>query len=190
MRFELTFSVLKGGVIPLTKVPYFDNFFLFYGFPASSYSRNSKHWGIVVSNLSNGLGTSREHYSYSSTASYLIYSRNSVLLVVLYPNLIDLGRQGRKKSGLFQHYPPYYLRTLLPNASWFTLAQDSGRGPSSVYLSLGGKFSLPRIAGDIRDYHSNGAALLLFSPPMCIPSDTWRPQLLIDHVSVAETDKI
>lgn len=144
MRFELTLSVLKGGVIPLTKVPCFDNFFLFYGFPASSYSRNSKHWGIVVSNLSNGLGTSRERYSHSSTASHLIYSRNSMLLVVLYPNLIGLGRQGRKKSGLFQHYPLYYLRTLSPNASWFTLAQDSGRGPSSVYLSLkGASFPCP-----------------------------------------------
>lgn len=32
----------------------------------------------------------------------------------------------------------YYLRTLSPNVSWFTLAQDSGRGPSSVCLSLGG----------------------------------------------------
>lgn len=81
---------------------------------------------------------------------------------MLYPNLIDLGRQGRKKSGLFQHYPLYYLRTLLPNTSWFALAQDSGRGPSSVYLSLRAVLRPLWIAGDIRDYHFNGAACLVF----------------------------
>lgn len=77
--------------------------------------------------------------SFSSTASPpQVIAEILSTEVVLYPNLVGLGRQGRKKSGLFQHYPPYYLRTLLPNASWFTLAQDSGRGPSSVYLSLTG----------------------------------------------------
>lgn len=87
----------------------------------------------------------------------------NILQVLVYPLVKgNLMRQVEKKDGLFQLYPSDYLRTLLPSASWFTLAQDSGHGPSSVCLSLGGKSCLPRIAGDIRDYHSNGAAFNCF----------------------------